>query len=78
VQTGDGRCVRVENRAWWFAEEQGFWAQTGDDVTLIGFYEGDESEVGQIDNLTSGQSVLLRGDGGRPMWAGRGRRGVSR
>jgi hypothetical protein len=41
---------------------------------LVGFYEGDDFEVGQIDNATNGQTVLVRDENGRPLWAGRGRR----
>ncbi|UCC65558.1 MAG: hypothetical protein JSV36_11145, partial [Anaerolineae bacterium] len=70
--------VRVENRAWWFAQEQGFWTQTGHQMTLVGFYEDDgpeqHFEVGRIDDNTSGQTVLVREENGRPLWAGRGRR----
>jgi hypothetical protein len=75
VQTDSGQQVAVENRAWWFAQEQGFSAQVGDQVTLIGFYEGDHFEVGRIDNATNGQTVRLRDENGRPLWARRGRRG---
>jgi hypothetical protein len=75
VQTVSGEQVTIENRPWWFAQEQGFSAQVGDQVTLIGFYEGDDLEVGQIDDITSGQTVLVRDENGRPLWAGRGRRG---
>jgi hypothetical protein len=76
VQTVSGEQVTMENRPWWFAQEQGFSAQVGDQVTLIGFYEGDDLEVGQIDDITKGQTVLVRDEDGRPLWAGRGRRGV--
>jgi len=83
VQTSSGELVTVENRAWWFAQEQGFWAEAGDAVTLLGFYEGGEAaagaehgfEVGRLENLSSGQTALLRETSGRPLWAGRGRRG---
>jgi hypothetical protein len=75
VQMDSGEQVTVENRAWWFAQEQGFSTQVGDQVTLIGFYEGDHFEVGQIDNATNDQMVRLRDENGRPLWAGHGRRG---
>lgn len=75
VQTTDGQEIVVENRAWWFAQEQGFSIQVGDQVTLVGFYEGGDFETGQMVNITTGQSVLIREEGGRPLWAGRGRRG---
>jgi hypothetical protein len=75
AQIDSGQQVTVENRAWWFAQEQGFSAQVGDQVMLIGFYEGDHFEVGRIENATNGQTVRLRDENGRPLWAGRGRRG---
>ena len=43
VQTVSGKQVTMENRPWWFAQEQGFSAHVGDQVTLIGFYENDNS-----------------------------------
>jgi hypothetical protein len=75
VQTLSGQQVAVENRAWWFAQEQSFSAQVGDQVTLVGFYQGDDFEVGRIENATNGQTVLVRDENGRPRWAGRGRLG---
>jgi hypothetical protein len=76
IRIADGTQVSVENRPWWFAQEQGFSAQIGDEITLTGFYEDDAFEVGRIDDVTTGQTVLLRDEDGRPMWAGRGRRGA--
>ncbi|MFC2015637.1 DUF5666 domain-containing protein [Chloroflexota bacterium] len=70
-----GGEVTVQNRAWWFAQDQGFTAQVGDQVTLRGFYEGDDFEVGSIVNHTSGETALIREENGRPLWAGGGRRG---
>jgi hypothetical protein len=75
LQSSGGGEVAVENRPWWFAQEQGFSAQVGDQVAFVGFYENDDFEVGQITNMTSGQTVPIREDSGRPLWAGRGRRG---
>jgi hypothetical protein len=82
-QTSDGQEFVVENRAWWFAQEQGFSAKVGDQVTLRGFYEdedpltgsGQHFEVGRIDNASNDQIVIIREENGRPFWAGRGRRG---
>jgi len=76
VQTADGTQIAVENRSWSYAQEQGFLTQVDDEVTLTGFYEGEEFEVGRIDDTTTGQSLLLRDENGRPLWAGRGRRGA--
>jgi hypothetical protein len=75
VQVADGSEIVIEGRPWWFAQEQDFGAQVGDEVTLIGFYESGEFEVGQINNNTTLQTVQIREESGRPLWAGRGRRG---
>lgn len=75
VQTTDGEIIVVEGRPWTFAQEQGLVVAGGDQVTLIGFYEAEDFEVGQIDNLSSGLSVAIREASGRPLWAGRGRQG---
>ena len=74
VRLDSGEQIVVENRPWWFAQEQGFAAQPGDRLTLRAFYEGDSIEVGQMANVRTGQAVQLREESGRPMWAGRGRR----
>jgi hypothetical protein len=42
VTTTNGNQVIVENRAWWYAQEQGFSAQVGNPVTLVGFYEDND------------------------------------
>jgi len=76
ILTAEGEQIAVENRPWWFAQEQGFSAQVDDQVNLTGFYEGESFEVGRIDDTTNGQTVLIRDESGRPMWAGRGRRGA--
>jgi hypothetical protein len=75
VLTSDNQEITVDGRAWRFAQEQSFTAQAGDQVKLLGFYEGDDFEVGQISHATTGLSVLIREESGRPLWAGQGRRG---
>lgn len=75
VELESGEQIMVEGRAWSFVQEKGFTAQAGDQVTLAGFYEGEDLEVGQIDNLSNGEIVLIREESGRPLWAGGGRRG---
>jgi hypothetical protein len=76
VTTVEGETVTIENRAWSFAQEAGFAVQSGDRVRLVGFYEDGDLEVGTIENLSSGIQVQLREASGRPLWAGRGRRGT--
>jgi hypothetical protein len=76
VTTASGEILEIANRAWLYAQEQGFTTQPGDTLNLTGFYETDgRLEVTYIENVTNGATLALRDDNGRPMWAGRGRRG---
>lgn len=68
----DGETADFSGRAWTFAQESGFALQMGDRLRLTGFYEDTDLEVGSIDNLTSGISIQIREQSGRPLWAGRG------
>jgi hypothetical protein len=72
VQTTDGETVLVEGRPWQFVREQGFDAEVGDRVVLMGFHEDGEFKTGRIDDVTNGQSVELRDESGRPGWSGQG------
>ena len=76
VETTAGEQVTVESRPWWFAQDQGFSTEVGNQVSVTGFYENGDFEAGEIVDLTAGQSVLIRDESGRPLWAGGGRRGA--
>jgi hypothetical protein len=73
IETDDAEVVVVEGRAWSFAQEQGYVLQQGDKVELEGFYEGGEYKASRIENLSTGESIVLRDQTGRPSWAGGGR-----
>ncbi|HSJ58373.1 MAG TPA: hypothetical protein VLC95_14415 [Anaerolineae bacterium] len=74
-QADGGESLLVDGRAWRFIQEQGFALAVGDRLRLTGFYENGELEVGTIDDLTTGLSLSIRDENGRPLWAGGGRRG---
>ncbi|MDK2981261.1 MAG: hypothetical protein PWQ55_1608 [Chloroflexota bacterium] len=73
VMDADGSQTSVENRAWWYASEAGFSANSGDEIRLTGFYDEGVFETITLENLTQGISVQLREESGRPLWAGGGR-----
>jgi len=75
VHTDDGQEIVVDGRAWRYLLEQGFQAAAGERVRLVGFYENDRFEAGEVTNLGTGQDLLIRDENGRPLWAGRGRGG---
>lgn len=72
VNTYDGQAVAIEDRAWLMAKSA-LNATTGDEVSLLGFFEGDSFEVGNITVPSSGQVVAVRDENGYPLWSGRGR-----
>ena len=75
ILTADGEVVMHLGPEWYW-EVEGIVLNLGDEVEVTGFYESDEFEVAGIENLTTGESVVLRDESGRPMWAGGGRQGL--
>jgi hypothetical protein len=73
VQTAEGDVVIGLGQAA-YREEAGFTLNTGDEVVVQGYYEDGEFKAGTVENLTTGQSIVLRDESGRPMWTGRGQR----
>lgn len=74
LQTADGE-IEIADRAWRFAQEEGFGARVGDRVQLRAYFDGDILEVGDISNLSTQQQVQVREESGRPLWAGGSRGG---
>lgn len=74
VELSVGEQIIVEGRAWSFSQESGFVVETGDQIQLTGFFEEGDFEVGGMENITTGQLVVLREESGRPLWAGAGGR----
>ena len=72
VQSENSGNLEISGRAWRFAQESGYHPAVGNELKLKGFYENGEFEVSTIEDLTSGQTILLRGDTGRPLWSGGG------
>jgi hypothetical protein len=75
IQLISGEMVTVENRPWWFALEQGFSAEVGDEIIVFGFFEDENFEAGQLTNITTNLVVDIRQESGRPLWAGGSRSG---
>ena len=71
IQTAEGELVVGMGQSW-YREQAGFTVNVGDEVIVNGYEEDGEFKAGTVENLTSGATVALREQGGRPMWAGRG------
>lgn len=74
VTSDQGAVYEIANRPWRFAQEQGFTTSLGNRLSIVGFFdENNVFEASRITDLTTGESVILRDDDGRPLWAGRNR-----
>jgi hypothetical protein len=75
IRTADGEMIMHLAPTWYWGT-YGISLNPGDRVELSGFYDQDsEFATGRIENLTTGQSVTLRDDTGRPLWTGSRQRG---
>lgn len=75
VETASGEVIPVEGRPLQYIMEQGYVPQVGSQVTLTGFDEDGEFKIGEYTDHTSETVIVVRDQGGRPMWSGRGQRG---
>jgi hypothetical protein len=72
VLADSGGLILIEGRGGRYLVEKNFAANPGDRVALTGYYEGDVFEAATITNQSTGVSIRLRGDNGRPVWGSGG------
>ena len=65
----DGTVFELEGRTLSYITDMGFSLNVGDIVTMLGFYEDGDIEIGQI-TLSTGESITIRTDDGTPLLAG--------
>jgi len=75
MSTADGSIISFQTGQPRFFAEQGITFQVGDQISVLGFYEGDQFSAGEITQLSTGLRVMLRDPNGRPLWAGPGGNG---
>jgi len=68
VETAEGEVLVGLGRA----DREGFALEVGDEVSVTGFHEDGEFKAGTVENLTTGQTLVLRDETGRRGGAGRG------
>mgnify|MGYP001147229226 CR=1 FL=1 len=73
VTNDAGFDLAIEGRTLRYMLENGFEVYPGDELVLVGFYEGEMFEVGSVTNNTTQQTLAIRNETGRPLWAGGGR-----
>ena len=72
IQTADGELLTFQSGQPRFFEAQGVTFNVGDKVEVLGFWQGDTFNAGDITNVATGERVMLRDPNGRPLWAGPG------
>lgn len=70
--TSEGDLITFQTGQPRFFAEQGITFQVGDEIAVLGFYEGDQYMAGEITQVSTGLRVMLRDPNGRPLWAGPG------
>ena len=75
ITLASGETMELGGRPWSYAQEIGFKAAIGNEISLYGFQEDGEFKAARLTNQSTGKTVTVRDDGGRPMWSGRGRTG---
>ena len=71
VTLEDGTLIEIEGRTLSFLQELGFTVSINDELVLTGFYdENGVYEIGQVENLTTDETAVIRTDSGTPLWSG--------
>lgn len=68
IQLANGQSISLSGRAWRYAQNLGFTAQTGDRVSIKGIFENNRFEIIQMTLLRTEQAVNLRDENGQPLW----------
>ncbi len=66
----DGTVFDLDGRTLSYITDMGFTLNVGDSVTFLGFYDDGLLEIGQMTDLTTGESITIRTEDGTPLWAG--------
>ncbi len=72
IGTPEGELLTFQTGQPRFFAEQGVTFQVGDEIIVVGFYEGEQFSAGEITQVSTGLRVMLRDPNGRPLWAGPG------
>lgn len=72
ISTDEGNILTIQTGQPRFFASQGVTFAVGDEVELVGYYEGEQFVAGDITQLATNLRVILRDPNGRPLWAGPG------
>ncbi|MBZ0316856.1 MAG: hypothetical protein K8L91_10605 [Anaerolineae bacterium] len=73
IQTPDAHALTISFGRADFWQIQSIVFEVGDAISMLGFWQGDQFNPGQVTKVSTGERILLRDPNGRPLWAGPGR-----
>ncbi len=73
MQTSDAQSLTISFGRADFWQAQAVTFAAGDAITLLGFWQADQFNVGQVTKTDTDERIMLRDPNGRPLWAGPGR-----
>lgn len=75
MRTDDGQDLILQLGQPAFQTTQNVTLAVNDEIAALGFWQGEQFQVGEITNVATGERLMLRDPNGRPLWAGPGRNG---
>lgn len=75
METSEGELLSFQTGQPRFFAQQNVTFQVGDEIIVVGFFDGDQFTAGDITQVSTGLRVMLRDPNGRPLWAGPGGNG---
>jgi hypothetical protein len=73
LQTQAGEMLQVSFGQPGFWQTQAVKFAVGDAISMLGFWQGDQFQAGQVIKTATNERIMLRDPNGRPLWAGPGR-----
>jgi hypothetical protein len=73
LQTTDGQALTVSFGRADFWQTQAVTFAVNDSISMLGFWQADVFNPGQVIKTATDERILLRDPNGRPLWAGPGR-----
>jgi hypothetical protein len=71
LQTADDvMTLQLGQQRFW--QDQGITLAVGDEVSVLGVWQGSQFQVAEVTKLQTGERIMLRDPNGRPLWAGPG------
>jgi hypothetical protein len=72
MSTFEGELLSFQTGQPRFFAGQGVSFQVGDEIVVVGYFDGEQFVAGDITQAATGLRVMLRDPNGRPLWAGPG------